>query len=108
MNATDKILIYLALLLDISEEVLKMYPSDKILDSIACRVIHDSLLLSVQLGHEASFWIEMKDNRYKMVEINRQVLGTWRSKYSGGNIMRDLAQALCNVDIDITAVLPDT
>ena len=77
------------------------------LDAIASEVIYESLLLSVQLGHKASFWLDMIQQRYKIVHINREVLGKWREKHFAQNGIRDLAQAMNNVGLNITAFFTD-
>lgn len=96
------------LVVDIPEDVLGKFPTDRILDTIATEIIHDSLIFSVQLGYDASLWLGMKDDRYKIVDINREVLYKWRQEHCGKDQMGDLAQALCNIDVNISAILQDS
>lgn len=81
--------------------------TDQIIDAVPREVIDESLLLSVQLEEEASFWLNMKDDRYKIININREVLKKWRSEHPEKDQMKDLDQALCNVGVSITRMLLD-
>ena len=74
--------------------MLEKEPTDKDLDLLATHVIEESLLFAVQLSIDASYWIQMKDDGHKIVNINRQILGAWRDGHPGKPKIRELAQAL--------------
>jgi hypothetical protein len=95
----------LFLLVDIPSEILEQPPTDRDIDRIATQVIKDSLLLSVHLGIEASVWLELKENCHKIVDISRRILYKWRNEHPGRAKCRELAQALCNIDMNIDAIL---
>jgi hypothetical protein len=97
----------LFLLVEISFEILEQPPTDKDIDRIATQVIKSSLLLSVHLGIEASVWLELKEDCHTIVNINRSILYKWRNEHPGKAKCRELAQALCNVDMNINAILSD-
>jgi hypothetical protein len=59
------------------------------------------------LGIEASFWLELKEDSHKIVNINRSILYKWRNEHPGKAKCRELAQALCNVDMNIDAILSE-
>ena len=61
------------------DKLLIQEPTDKILDVILNEVITESLFLSLELCHIASMWLGMKNDREKIVEINRNVLKQWKS-----------------------------
>jgi hypothetical protein len=97
----------LFLLVEIPFEILEQPPTDRDIDRIATQVIKSSLLLSVHLGIEASVWLELKEDCHKIVDINRRILYKWRKEHPGRAKCRELAQALCNVDMNIDAILSD-
>jgi hypothetical protein len=97
----------LFLLVEIPFEILEQPPTDRDIDRIATQVIKSSLLLSVHLGTEASVWLELKEDCHKIVDINRRILYKWRKEHPGRAKCRQLAQALCNVDMNIDAILSD-
>ena len=86
---------------------LQHYPTDEEFDIMAPQLIDESLLLAVQLGIDASFWIEKKEERHKIAHINRMVLQRWREDHPGKPKMEDLAQALCNIGINIEILFSD-
>ena len=88
-------------------EILEQPPTDRDIDRIATQVIKSSLLLSVHLGIEDSIWLELKEDCHKIVNINRSILYKWRNEHPGKAKCRELAQALCNVDMNIDAILFD-
>jgi hypothetical protein len=81
-------------------------PTDRDIDRIATQVIKNSLLLSVHLGIEASVWLELKEDCHKIVDINRSILYKWRNEHPGKAKCRELAQALCNVDMKASLTTP--
>jgi len=85
--------------------MLEKEPTDKDLDLLATHVIEESLLFAVQLSIDASFWIQMKDDGHKIVNINRKILGAWRDEHPGKPKIRELAQALSNIGISIDVLL---
>ena len=93
------------LLVEIPSEILEQPPTDRDIDRIATQVIKYSLLLSVHLGIEASVWLELKENYHKIVDISRRILYKWRNEHPGRAKCRELAQALCNIDMNIDAIL---
>ena len=95
------------LFVEIPFEILEQPPTDRDIDQIATQVIKSSLLLSVHLGIEASVWLELKEDCHKIVNINKSILYKWRDGHPGKAKRRELAQALCNVDMNIDALLPD-
>jgi hypothetical protein len=97
----------LFLLVEIPFEIVEQPPTDRDIDRIATQVIKSSLLFSVHLGIEASFWLELKEDSHKIVNINRSILYKWRNEHHGQAKCRELAQALCNVDVNIDAILSD-
>lgn len=82
-------------------------PTDQLLDCIATEAITESLFLSIELGQSASSWLQMKDDKEKIVKINRTMLMEWRSAHPRKDQMKDLAQALCNVGLNITSFVQD-
>jgi hypothetical protein len=56
----------LFLLVEIPFEILEQPPTDRDIDRIATQVIKNSLLFSVHLGIEASFWLELKEDSHKI------------------------------------------
>ena len=64
-------------------------------------------MLSIHLGIEASVWLGLKEVYDNIVHINRCILYKWRKEHPGKAKCRELAQALCNVDINIDAILSD-
>ena len=82
-------------------------PTDRDIDRIATQVIKSSLLLSVHLGIETSVWLELKEDCHKIVNTNRSILYKWRNEHPGKAKCRELAQALCNIDMNIDAILTD-
>jgi hypothetical protein len=97
----------LFLLVEIPFEILEQRPTDRDIDRIATQVIKSSLLLSVHLGIAASVWLELKEDCHKIVDINRSILYTWRNEHPGKAKCRELAQALCNIDMNIDDILSD-
>jgi hypothetical protein len=97
----------LFLLVEIPFDILEKPPTDRDIDRIATQVIKSSLLLSVHLEIEASFWLELKEDCHKIVDINRRILRKWRKEHPGRAKCRELAQALCNVGMNIDAILSD-
>jgi hypothetical protein len=97
----------LFLLVEIPFEILEQPPTDRDINRIATQVIKSSLLFSVHLGIEASFWLELKEDSHTIVNINRSILYKWRNEHPGKAKCRELAQALCNVDMNIDAILSD-
>jgi hypothetical protein len=97
----------LFLLVEIPFEILEQPPTDRDIDRIATQVIKNSLLLSVHLGIEVSFWLELKEDSHKIVNINGSMQYKWRNEHPGKAKCRELAQALCNVDMNIGAILSD-
>ena len=95
------------LLVEIPFEILEKPPTDRDIDQIATQVIRSSLLLSVHLGIEASVWLQLREDCHKIVHINRSILYKWRDEHPGKAKCRELAQALCNVDMNIDAILCD-
>ena len=61
----------------------------------------------MELGLDASFWMSMKSDGCKIIDINRAVLWKWRDEHPGISKFEELAQALTNVGISITAIFPD-
>jgi hypothetical protein len=97
----------LFLLVEIPFEILEQPPTERDIDRIATQVIKSSLLLSVHLGITASVWLELKEDCLKIVDINRSIVYKWRNEHSGKAKCRELAQVLCNVDMNIDAILSD-
>ena len=95
------------LFVEIPFEILEQPPTDRDIDQIATQVIKRSLLLSVHLGTKASVWLALKEVSDNIVHINRCILYTWRDEHPGKAKCRELAQALCNVDMNIDAILSD-
>ena len=95
------------LIVEVPFEILEQPPTDRDIDRIATQVIKSSLLLSVHLGIEASVWLELKEDCHKTVDINRSILYTWRNEHPGKAKCRELAQALCNIDMNIDDILSD-
>jgi hypothetical protein len=81
--------------------------TDREIEQIASQVIRSSLLLSVHLGIKASVWLELKEDCHKIVDVNRSILYKWRNEHPGKAKCRELAQTLCNVDMNIDAILSD-
>ena len=94
-------------IVEIPFEILEQPPTDRDIDRIATRVIEKSLLLSVHLGIRASKWFELKEECNKIVHINRRILYKWRNEHPGRAKYRELAQALCNIDMNIDTILSD-
>jgi hypothetical protein len=97
----------LFLIVEIIFEILEQAPTDRDIERVASQVITSSLLLSVHLGIEASVWLELKEDCHKIVHINRSILYKWRNEHPGKAKCRELVQALCNVDMNIDAILSD-
>ena len=95
------------IIVEITFEILKQAPTDRDIDRIASQVLNGTLLLSVHLGIEASVWLKLKEDCHKIVHINRSILYKWRNEHHGKAKCRELAQALCNVDMNIDAILSD-
>jgi hypothetical protein len=80
-----------------------------ILSKLSHNNYHRSTFLrySFYLGIEASVWLELKEDCHKIVDINRSILYKWRNEHPGKAKRRELAQALCNIDMNIDAILSD-
>jgi hypothetical protein len=97
----------LFLIVEIPFEKLEQPPTDRDIDAIASQVLGSSLLLSVHLGIKASVWFALKEDCHNIVHINRRILYKWKDEHPGKAKCRELAQALCNVDMNIDAILSD-
>ena len=95
------------LIVEIPFEILEQPPTDQDIDAIASQVIRSSLLLSVHLGIKASVWLALKEDCSNIVHANRRILKKWKKEHPGKATRRELAQALCNVDMNIDAILSD-
>jgi hypothetical protein len=97
----------LFLIVEIPFEKLEQPPTDQDINAIASQVIRSSLLFSVHLGIKASVWLALKEDCHKIVDVNRSILYKWKDEHPGKATCRELAQTLCNVDMNIHAILSD-
>jgi hypothetical protein len=97
----------LFLIAEIPFEILEQPPTDQDIDAISSQVIRSSLLLSVHLGIKASVWLELKEDCHKIVDVNRSIMYKWRNEHPGKAKCREVAQTLCNVDMNIDTILSD-
>jgi hypothetical protein len=97
----------LFLIAEIPFEKLEQPPTDQDIYAIASQVIRRSLLFSVHLGIKASVWLALKEDCHKIVDVNRSILYKWKDEHPGRANCRELAQALCNIDMNIDAILSD-
>ena len=80
-------------------------PTDLDIDKIATHAIEESLMLCVNLSIDVNEWLQMKDSNGKIVDINRTILHKWKKEHPGKPKLKELAQALSNVSINIVYVL---